>query len=339
MPTDTLNVVEVLKPGLATSVQDAGRQGYYRVGIPPSGSLDQYSSRAANLLVGNAEDAAVLELTLLGPELLFHSDALIAVTGAEMIPKVDGVAYAGNMALRIRAGSRLTFDYVKRGARAYLAISGGIDVPVVLGSRSTYTLGAIGGLAGRRLQKGDRLAIGAKSGPKDEAKNAKPAEGVELPPALRAKLETTVELRVLPGLYHYRLTPESAQTFFDDEWTVAPEADRIGYRYKNGRPLHFMDREQPFGAGADPSNIVDACYPIGSIQVPAGLEPIILHRDAVSGGGYATIGTVISADMDLIGQMQPNYRARFVSVTMNEALAARREYQRRLAQLRESLAR
>ncbi|WP_028202848.1 5-oxoprolinase subunit C family protein [Paraburkholderia nodosa] len=330
MPTDTLNAIEVLKPGLATSVQDTGRQGYYHVGIPPSGSLDQYSSRAANLLVGNVEDAAALEFTLLGPELLFHSETLIALTGAEMTPKIDGVAYPSNTALRIRAGSKLTFDYVKRGARAYLAIAGGIDVPAVLGSRSTYTLGAIGGLEGRRLQKGDRLKMGAT--------NAKLSEGVKLPAALRAKLDTTVELRVLTGLYHYRLTSESAQTFFDDEWTVAPEADRIGYRYKNGRPLHFMDREQPFGAGADPSNIVDACYPIGSIQVPAGLEPIILHRDAVSGGGYATIGTVISADMDLIGQMQPNHRARFVSVTMNEALAARREYQHRLALLREALA-
>ncbi|WP_321894957.1 5-oxoprolinase subunit C family protein [Paraburkholderia heleia] len=331
MPTDTLNVIEVLKPGLATSVQDTGRQGYYHVGIPPSGSLDQYSSRAANLLVGNAEDAAVLELTLLGPDLLFHSDALIALTGAQMTPKIDGVAYAGNTTLRIRAGSKLTFDYVKHGARAYLAVSGGIDVPSVLGSRSTYTLGAIGGLAGRRLQKGDRLTTGASR------PNA--GEGAELPAALRAKLDTTVELRVLTGLYHHRLTAESAHTFFEDEWTVAPEADRIGYRYKNGRPLHFMEREQPFGAGADPSNIVDACYPIGSIQVPAGLEPIILHRDAVSGGGYATIGTVISADMDLIGQMQPNYRARFVSVTLNQALAARREYQHRLALLREALAR
>ncbi|WP_395068145.1 biotin-dependent carboxyltransferase family protein [Paraburkholderia silvatlantica] len=331
MPTDTPNVIEVLKPGLATSVQDTGRQGYYHVGIPPSGSLDQYSSRAANLLVGNAEDAAVLELTLLGPDLLFHSDALIALTGAEMTPKIDGVAYTGNTALRIRAGSKLTFDYVKRGARAYLAVSGGIDVPSVLGSRSTYTLGAIGGLAGRRLQKGDRLTTGAS--------RPNTGEGAELPSALRGNLDATVELRVLRGLYHYRLTAESAQTFFEDEWTVAPEADRIGYRYKNGRPLHFMEREQPFGAGADPSNIVDACYPIGSIQVPAGLEPIILHRDAVSGGGYATIGTVISADMDLIGQMQPNYRARFVSVTMNQALAARRDYQHRLALLREALAR
>ncbi|AOJ03877.1 allophanate hydrolase [Burkholderia mayonis] len=329
MPTDSLNVIEVVKPGLATSVQDAGRQGYYHVGIPPSGALDQFSLRAANLLVGNDEDAAVLECTLLGPQLLFRRDALIAVTGAEMAPRIDGAAQPCNVALRIRAGSTLTFDYVKQGARAYLAVSGGIDVPVVLGSRSTYTLGAIGGHEGRRLQKGDTLPIGA-------AKRAG-REGATLPDTLRTPLAREVELRVLPGLYHHRLTDESARTFFEDTWVVAPEADRIGYRYRQGRALRFCEREQPFGAGADPSNIVDACYPIGSIQVPAGIEPIILHRDAVSGGGYATIGTVISADMDLIGQMQPNHHARFVAVTMADALAARRDAQRRLARLRDAL--
>ncbi|CAB3795205.1 biotin-dependent carboxyltransferase family protein [Pararobbsia alpina] len=329
MPTDLIKTIEVVKPGLATSVQDIGRQGYYHVGIPPSGALDQYALRAANLLVGNPEGAAALECTLLGAQLLFHADALIAVTGAEMAPKIDGVVQACNVALRIKAGSTLAFDYVKGGARAYVAVGGGIDVPVVLGSRSTYALGAIGGHEGRRLQKGDRLSIG-------EA-NATAREGAELPAPLRSPLGSEVELRVLPGLYHHRLTDLSAGTFFDDTWIVAPEADRIGYRYKQGRPLEFREREQPFGAGADPSNIVDACYPVGSIQVPAGLEPIVLHRDAVSGGGYATIGTVISADMDLIGQMQPNHRVQFVPVTMEQALAARRDAQSRLARLREAL--
>ena len=145
MPTDPLKAIEVIKPGLSTSVQDTGRLGYYHVGIPPSGALDQYALRAANLLVGNPEEAATLEFTLLGPQLLFNVDTLIAVTGAEMTPKIDGAAQACNVALRIKAGNTLTFDYVKGGARAYLAVAGGIDVPVVLGSRSTYALGAIGG--------------------------------------------------------------------------------------------------------------------------------------------------------------------------------------------------
>ncbi|MBR8652630.1 biotin-dependent carboxyltransferase [Achromobacter sp. Marseille-Q0513] len=321
--------IEVLKPGLATSVQDKGRQGYYHLGIPPSGALDQYALAAANLLVGNAEDAAVLECTLLGPELLFHRAALIAVTGATMAPKIDGKPMPCNTALAVPAGSRLSFEFVSAGARACLAVAGGIDVPVVLGSRSTYTLGAIGGHEGRRLKAGDKLAIGQPS-PRARA-------GRELPLDLAAHCPKTQTLRVLPGLYDHRLEPESAATFYQDAWTVTSEADRIGYRYKQGRALRFRGREQPFGAGADPSNIVDACYPIGSIQVPAGVEPIILHRDAVSGGGYAMIGTVISADMDKVGQMQPNQSARFEKVTLEQALAARREHHARYDRLRQAL--
>jgi allophanate hydrolase subunit 2 len=162
--------------------------------------------------------------------------------------------------------------------------------------------------------------------------------GRRIPDELAAALPKELKLRVLPGLYFHRLTEASAATFFEDTWTVAPEADRIGYRYRQGRALEFRGRKQPFGAGSDPSNIVDAGYPYGSIQVPGGLEPIILHRDAVSGGGYAMIGTVISADMDKVAQMQPNNRAKFVKVDLDAALAARAEHKRRLQRLRAALA-
>jgi allophanate hydrolase subunit 2 len=141
--------------------------------------------------------------------------------------------------------------------------------------------------------------------------------------------EMPARLRVVPGLYFHRLTEEAKQSFFEDTWKVAPEADRIGYRFRGGRPSTFVPREQPFGAGSDPSNIVDAAYPYGSIQVPGGTEPIALHRDAVSSGGYMMLGTVISADMDLIGQLQPHTPTRFVPCDMAEALRAR-AYRRKL---------
>ena len=146
-----------------------------------------------------------------------------------------------------------------------------------------------------------------------------------------------VQVRVLPGLYFHWLTEASGKSFFEDTWRVGPEADRIGYRFKGGRALEFAARERPFGAGSDPSNIVDAGYPVGSIQVPGGLEPIMLHRDAISGGGYAMIGTVISADMDLVAQLQPNFRTRFVAVDMAQALAARAKSKQRLTDLRAAL--
>ncbi len=159
-----------------------------------------------------------------------------------------------------------------------------------------------------------------------------------MPEALRRKPGLPAELRVLPGLYWHRITAEAGRRFFADTWKVAPEADRMGYRFRGGKPLEFEPREQPFGAGSDPSNIVDACYPYGSIQVPGGTEPIVLHRDAVSGGGYFMVGTVISADMDLIGQLQPHTPSRFVEVTMDQALAARRDRKALLAKVREALA-
>src|SRR5215475_9271872 len=152
--------IEVIKPGLATTVQDAGRPGYYNVGIPLSGALDQCALRVANLLVGNDEGAAALEASLLAPELVFRAPAVIAISGAEATPKVNGEARPRNESFAVKADDRLTFDFMKAGARSYIAVAGGIDVPVVLGSRSTYGLGALGGFSGRKLAAGDVLPVG-----------------------------------------------------------------------------------------------------------------------------------------------------------------------------------
>ncbi len=246
-----------------------------------------------------------------------------------MQPRVDGEPRESWTSFAIKAGQTLSFDYLKKGARAYIAIKGGIDVPVMLGSRSTYALGALGGLEGRALRSGDELETGASG--------AKSVEGASIPADLRRLPGNPAQIRVMPGLYWHRLTEESGSQFFKDTWKVATEADRIGYRFQGGNTLQFVERQQPFGAGSDPSNIVDSCYPYGSIQVPSGTEPIILHRDAVSGGGYFMLGTVISSDMDLIGQLQPNMETRFVSVDMDEAISAREQGNALLNQVRKLL--
>ncbi len=322
--------IKVLKPGLATTVQDLGRPGYYHIGIPLSGGMDRHALAAANLLVGNAEGAAVLEAVFMGPELEFTDDAIVAVTGAELPPKLDGAPQATWSSFKVKRSQRLSFDFLKKGARAYIAVAGGIDVPVILGSRSTYALGALGGFKGRKLEAGDELPVGAAATTVREGRTI--ADALRgLPPGM------PTELRVMPGLYWHRITDGAGTGFFADTWKVAPEADRIGYRFKGGKPLEFVPREPPFGAGSDPSNITDACYPYGSIQVPGGTEPIVLHRDAVSGGGYFMVGTVISADMDLIGQLQPNTPVRFVKVDMDTALAARKARAELLTKVRTSL--
>lgn len=323
--------VEVVTPGLATSVQDAGRSGYYHLGIPPSGAMDQLSYRAGNLLVGNPETAASLECALLGPDLRFERDTRLCLTGARTRFTVDGVPQPADTVIDVAAGQKVSVGFATAGARAYLAVAGGFEVPEQLGSRSTYALGGLGGHRGRTLQAGDELTVASPTSPT-------PPPGREIPDALRVPLRKEYELRMIRGLYDHRVQPDSMDTFLSETWSVASEADRIGYRLKGGTPLDFVPREAPFGAGEDPSNIVDACYPIGSIQVPSGQQPIVLHRDAVSGGGYMMVGTVISADLDLIGQMPPNTRVRFTSVSLDEALSARADRARWLDKLRSALA-
>lgn len=322
-------MIKVISPGLQTTVQDQGRIGHYEVGMPPSGAMDKYSYKASNLLVGNDENAAVLEITYLGPTLQFQQDAIIAITGGEMPPKINGQSVPMWETLTVKAGDELSFEFIKNGARIYLAVAGGIDVSLVMESRSTYTLCGIGGYEGRPLQAGDLLKVGTD-------------QQVEIPVGTRIsddfipKYSKTHVIRVVLGLCSYRLTEESKERFFSIDWTVTPEANRVGYRFK-GERLNFVEREQPFGAGSNPSNVVDLGYPIGSIQVPDGVEPIALLNDAVTGGGYATICTIISTDLDKMAQIKSNEKVRFEAVDIHKALQVRKEYQEKMNQLKEQV--
>jgi biotin-dependent carboxylase-like uncharacterized protein len=322
-------MIKVLKPGLQTTVQDLGRPGYYEIGLPPSGAMDKYSFVIANLLVGNDENAAGLEITYMGPELEFQQDLLIAITGGEIPPKINGKPVPMWETIAVKEGDVLSFDFVKQGARTYLAVAGGIDVPVIMGSRSTYTLCGIGGFEGRALQSGDVLKIGSQ-----REGTAKP--GTRVPFEYIPRWSKEHEIRVVVGLCSYRLTEESKERFLSIDWIVTPEANRVGYRFK-GERLHFIPREQPFGAGSNPSNVVDLGYPIGSIQVPDGVEPIALLNDAVTGGGYATIATIISTDLDRMAQVKTNEKVRFVSVSLQEALQARQDNKRKIAAVKEAI--
>ncbi|MCH6472400.1 biotin-dependent carboxyltransferase family protein [Sinomonas terrae] len=304
---------EVKSPGLSTTVQDRGRPGYYNVGIPQGGSMDQYSAEMANALVGNPPEAAVLECTYLGPVLTATEAALVAVTGAPVPVRVNGQERQEWTRLALEAGDELSFGPLRGGTRFYLAFAGGIDVPEVLGSRSTYLIGGIGG---RKLEAGDVVPIGVPDGvpPRSEA----------VPEEFRPVFAKEQAVRVVMGLYDHRLTQAGRESLLTGEWTVTPVADRMGIRY-SGPGVQWKEREQPFGAGSDPSNIVDAGYAVGSIQIPGGTQPIILHRDAVSGGGYAMVATVISADMDLLARAAPGTATRFVEASLDEALEARKE--------------
>lgn len=315
-------MIKVLKPGLATSVQDLGREGYYHLGIPPSGALDQYALSAANYLVGNPPGAAGLECALVGPELEFQADALVAVCGAQMPALLDGREQRPDTAFAVRAGQVLRFSFPTAGARAYLAVAG-----VLMWPRCW--------VADRPTRLGPWVASrGASCWPVTCCRSVRPPAPAAPAQACRWHCARPWAAKWCCGWCRGCISPA-------DRSCCAKLLHRsLDGRLRGGshrlplqrrQCLSFQPREQPFGAGSDPSNIVDSCYPIGSIQVPAGLEPIILHRDAVSGGGYAMIGTVISADLDLIGQMQPNQQARFLKVSLEQALEARRSYKKKLA--------
>ncbi|MEU6129809.1 biotin-dependent carboxyltransferase family protein, partial [Saccharopolyspora sp. NPDC047091] len=250
----------------------------------------------------------------------------IAVTGADAPARVNGEPVPAWETLAVRAGDVLSFEMLTAGARPYVAVSGGIAVPEYLGSRSTYTLTGIGGFHGRPLRADDRLPLGSPpvSGP---------SPGTAVPTGLRPAVGGPARLRLVVGLCSYRLTDAALESFVDTEWKVTKDADRVGYRLRGGT-IDFIDREPPFGAGGDPANVVDLGYPIGSVQVPGGDEPIVLLGDAVTGGGYATVGTVISVDRDRIAQARTGDRVVFTAVDVDGAIAARRDRGIRLEKIR-----
>ena len=318
----------VRDPGLETTVQDTGRFGHYAIGFPPSGALDSFAYHVGNALVGNEVGAAALEAVYLGPTLEFTADTVVAVTGADIPVTLDGDPVPTWESIAVRTGQTLAFGQLAAGARPYIAVAGGIEVGLYYGSRSTYTLVGIGGFDGRAVAAGDELTIGT---PARAVAAGRRIDDAEIPVH-----PTEAALRLLVGLHSYRLTPDSLDRFTDTAWKVTPDANRVGYRYR-GAELEFVPREQPFGAGSDPANVTDCGYPVGSVQVPGGVEPIVLLQDAVTGGGYATLGTVISVDRDRLAQTKTGDHTRFVPVDLDEALAIRRDRATQLDRIRTAL--
>ena len=318
-------MIVVQDPGFATTIQDTGRPGHYRRGIPPSGAMDMESYTLANALVDNKYGSAVLEFTFMGPKLEFTESAAFAVTGGEIPVFVNGQPVQQWRSHSVRKGDVLTFGFMQTGVRGYIAISGGFDVPEFLGSRSTHVNSGFGGLDGRKLRTQDVL----HSLPVEVTNTSKVRI---LDERYIPKYDKHAELRYVPGLFVYRLTEAGRHDFETREWTVTPNADRTGIRLQSNSKaaLEFVARDQPFGAGSDPSNVVDAGYPIGAIQVPSGTEPIVLARDAVTAGGYCTVGTVITSDLDLLGQAPTQGKIHFRAISLDEALIARRDRRNRI---------
>lgn len=319
-------MIKVLEPGLHTTVQDLGRQGNYYLGVPPSGAADKSSFLLGNLLVGNPADYASLEFTLLGPNIEFQKKTVIAITGAPAMPRLNNNPIPMWEAVAVREGDVVSFEFIKKGVKAYLCISGGIQVDDFLGSKSTYIAGGFSGFLSRKVVKGDQIPIG------EPLPGVFKQTGKRIPDEFIPKFKKDHDVRVVLGFSSYRISDEGIKAFLNSPWMVSAESDRVGYRYCGGA-ISFTEIEQPFGAGSGPTNVVDTAYPVGGILVPNREEIIILLNDATLGGGFMTIGTVISTDLELISQSRPGSSTRFIAVTVEQAIKARLEKKKKLAQL------
>ena len=325
-------MIEILSSSALATVQDLGREGGLRWGVGTSGAMDPLALAAGNLLLGNEESAAGIEIPVFPFRVRFAEDCAFAVTGADCSATLDQRPLMPWSTYAARAGQVLNLGMPQggawRAARAYLCLAGGVDVPCVLNSRSTQLRGAFGGLEGRALRKGDTLRAGAPG-------HATRATGIGLvPPALVLPLQVDgcPAMRVLPAAEYEGYTAASRDAFWGTAWKVTPQSDRYGYRL-SGEALEPIAAMEMRSHGIVP----------GVIQVPPGGQPIVQMRDAQPSGGYPKLGTVIEADLWRLGQAPIGSRVRFIQTTWDEAVAAQGEIRawldesRRLLELRQGL--
>jgi len=297
--------IMVVKPGWFSTVQDGGRYGYQQYGVSVSGAMDRRSYILANRLVGNRDHDAALELTLKGPELLFEHDAVVAVTGADLMPYVDGRDIPLWTSLLVKAGGRLTFGTRRRGARCYLSIAGGVDVPMVLGSRSTHIASQTGGVKGRVLAQGDVL-MGGMPSPRQRA-----TIGRHLPEPLRPIYSTNATLRIMSGPQRASFSEQALEALTINAYRISSQSDRMGYRLEGPKIAH-ENRALWISDGTA----------MGALQVPADEQPILLMADRQTTGGYPKIAVVISVDLHLAAQLLPGDAVELRMTTLREAQAA-----------------
>jgi len=292
--------ITILQPGLLTTVQDFGRIGYQQFGVPVSGAVDPRAMSVANILVGNEENEAVLECTMMGPQIRFDAANVIAITGGNLGPTLDNQPIDNYAAIRVEAGQTLRFTGLRTGCRAYIAFAGGLDIPPVMGSRSTYMKAKIGGLEGRKLQKDDVIGF-RKPNPDLPRLNVR-----RLAPEFVPRAEYTI--RVVLGPQDDHFTDKGIETFLTQVYTVTPEFDRMGCRL-DGEIIEHKD-------GGD---IISDGIAFGAIQVPSAGKPIIMLSDRQTTGGYTKIANVITADFRILGQLKAGDKVRFEKVSIRAA--------------------
>lgn len=290
--------IKILNPGLLSSIQDSGRFGYQQYGMPVAGAMDLDSLQFANWCVGNDLKEACIEATLLGPIIEFQIDTYIAICGADIPILINNFEVEQNCNLKVKEGDVLSFGPIQSGCRIYIAFAGGLSVPELMQSKSTYLRGKFGGFEGRALAVGDGIRV--------DKVNFLPIKSI--PQDLVAEYKSETQIRVTTGADITRFTQEGIMDFLCSEYTISPQSDRMGYRLAGKKITHV--------GGAD---IISSGIGTGTIQVPGHGEPIIMMSDHQTVGGYTKIANVISVDLPLLGQMKPGDKIRFKEVSLDLA--------------------
>jgi antagonist of KipI len=304
--------IRVAKPGFFTTVQDLGRYGYAHLGISPGGAADPLSFRIANLLVGNDENAPALEMTMLGATLEFEESVIIALAGANCECKAGSASVPANTVFDLPAGAVLQCGSMTSGARCYLAVQGGFDIPLIMGSASTFVPGHFGGLKGRRLQTGDVLQVRQHGRLRVRSLRTDSLD----------RLHAPRPLRITKGSQQDWFGPEAFEKLFSSAYIVSEQSDRTGLRLK-GEVVHPREHCELLTDG----------IPLGAIQVPQDGQPIILFVDQQTTGGYPKIANVIAADIHRVGQLRPRDEVRLFEVSIAEAIQTLRQQERWLREI------
>ncbi|MFT6835692.1 MAG: antagonist of KipI [Francisellaceae bacterium] len=305
--------IEVLKPGMFSTVQDLGRSGYQQYGMLANGVMDRYSASLANILVGNKQSEAVIECTLIGSSLRFLADTTISITGAFMSPSISGHKLNNWQVYRVKSGAVLSLKGCESGARSYIAFAGGIDVNEILGSKSTYLRAKIGGYKGRALQTNDVLKTIPEKRLNKYWKTSKNEDLYReaswyVESDLHQEYPNEIEVRVIQGPQFNLFKEQSQSDFFKNKYIISSQSDRMGYRLSG---IKLIDTAQ--------KNPISEAMTFGSIQVPQDGQPIVLMADRQSVGGYPKIGNVISVDLPRLAQAKPGDSVKFVFITVKAA--------------------
>ena len=314
-----MSSIKVIKPGFFTTVQDLGRYGFQKFGMPVAGVMDNYSYRIANLLVGNKETEAVLEVNFLGPEIEFTSDMSVAITGANMMPKLNGKEVPMWRSLEVHSGDIISLGAIQSGIRSYISFSGEFDIELVNNSKSTYTKTGIGGFKGRKLEKDDEIKINVS----DSISTKRFLDARYIP-----KYNNKNIIRVVLGPQEDYFTEEGINSFLNPKgYKITKQADRMGYRLEGEKIQH-----------KDKADIISDGALFGSVQVPSDGQPIILMADKQTTGGYTKIATVISADLPIISQMGTGSEIIFKSISLEEAQKSYIEYENNILAIKSQIA-